>query len=55
MQIEVIKHKVNKVLTNAISGSFQADVIGKDGVKKPFFGWVEIEDQKIISYRVLPG
>ena len=55
MQVEGIKHKVNKVLTNGISGSFQADVIGKDGVKKPFFGWVEIEDQKIISYRVLPG
>tara|TARA_B100001057_G_scaffold311021_1_gene311084 strand:- start:1656 stop:2057 length:402 start_codon:yes stop_codon:yes gene_type:complete len=55
MQIEGIKHKVNKVLTDGISGSFQADVIGKDGVKKPFFGWVEIEDQKIISYRVLPG
>ena len=55
MQIEGIKHKVNKVLTNGISGSFQADVIGKDGVKKPFFGWVEIEDQKkIISYRVYP-
>ena len=55
MQIEGIKHKVNKVLTDGVSGSFQADVIGIDGVKKPFFGWVEIKDQKIISYRVLPG
>tara|TARA_Y100001970_G_C13960474_1_gene712872 strand:+ start:298 stop:699 length:402 start_codon:yes stop_codon:yes gene_type:complete len=55
MQIEGIKHKVNKVLTDGISGSFQADVIGRDGVKKPFFGWVEIKDKKIISYKVLPG
>ena len=39
MQVEGIKHKVNKVLTDGVSGSFQADVIGKDGVKKPFFGW----------------
>ena len=54
MQIEGIEHKVDKVLTDGKSGSFLANVIGKDGTLKPFFGWVEIADEKIILYRVMP-
>ena len=54
MQVEGIVHKVNKVITDGISGAFQASVIGKDGTEKSFFGWVEIKDQKISSYRVMP-
>ena len=51
---EGIKHRVDKVLTDGKSGSFLANVVGKDGALKPFFGWVEIEDEKIILYRVIP-
>jgi hypothetical protein len=29
-------------------------VVGADGSKVPFFGWVEIRDAKISSYRVFP-
>ena len=54
MQAEGIVHKVNKVITDGISGAFQASVIGKGGTEKSFFGWVEIKDQKISSYRVMP-
>lgn len=54
MQIEGIEHKVDKVITDGESGSFLANVIGKDGTLKPFFGWVEIADEKIILYRVMP-
>ena len=54
MQVEGIIHKVNKVITDGVSGAFQASVIGKDGSEKSFFGWVEIKDEKISSYRVMP-
>ncbi len=54
MQVEGIVHKVNKVLTDGKSGAFQASVIGMDGTEKAFFGWVEIKDKKISSYRVMP-
>ena len=54
MQVEGIIHKVHKVLTDGISGAFQASVIGVDGSQKSFSGWVEIKDKKIISYRVMP-
>lgn len=54
MQVEGIIHKVHKVLTDGTSGAFQASVIGVDGSEKSFFGWVEIKDKKIISYRVMP-
>lgn len=54
MQVEGIIHKVNKVITDGVSGAFQASVIGTDGTEKSFFGWVEIKDEKISSYRVMP-
>ena len=54
MQVEGIIHKVNKVITDGVSGAFQASVIGKDRSEKSFFGWVEIKDEKISSYRVIP-
>ena len=54
MQVEGITHKVNKVLTDGKSGAFQASVIGANGEKQSFFGWVEIKDKKIISYKVMP-
>ena len=55
MQVERITHKVNKVLTDGSSGAFQASVIGVNGEKKSFFGWVEVKDEKIISYKVMPA
>ena len=55
MQVEGIIHKVNKVITDGVSGAFQASVIGTDGTEKSFFGWVEIKDEKISSYRVMPS
>jgi hypothetical protein len=54
MQVEGIIHKVNKVITDGVSGAFQASVIGIDGTEKSFFGWVETKDEKISSYRVIP-
>ena len=54
MQVEGIIHKVHKVLTDGVSGAFQASVIGSDGNEKLFSGWVEVKDKKIISYRVTP-
>lgn len=54
MQVEGIIHKVNKVITDGVSGAFQASVIGTDGTEKSFFGWVETKDEKISSYRVMP-
>ena len=54
MQIEGIIHKVENVVSDGKLGAFKANVIGKDKSKKPFFGLVEIKDDKIIYYRVLP-
>ena len=49
-----IIHKVNSVSSNGELGAFQADVIGLDKTKKPFFGLVKIKEGKIFYYRVLP-
>ena len=54
MQIEGIIHKVENVVYDGQLGAFKANVIGKDKSKKPFFGLVELKDDKIIYYRVLP-
>ena len=53
MQIEGIIHKVENVVSDGKLGAFKANVIGKDKSKKPFFGLVELKDDKIIYYRVL--
>ena len=54
MQIEGIIHKVENVVSDGKLGAFKASVIGTDKSKKPFFGLVELKDDKIIYYRVLP-
>jgi hypothetical protein len=54
MQVEGIVHKVNKVLCDGKSGAFRAEVIGKDKVALPFFGWVELDDDKISTYIIHP-
>ena len=54
MQIEGIIHKVENVVSDGKLGAFKANVIGTDKSKKPFLGLVEIKDDKIIYYRVLP-
>jgi RNA-splicing ligase RtcB len=54
MQIEKITHQVGKVITDGISAAFQAQVIGPKGDSKPFFGWIELKDGLIASYRVMP-
>tara|TARA_Y100001970_G_C14043858_1_gene755261 strand:- start:127 stop:534 length:408 start_codon:yes stop_codon:yes gene_type:complete len=54
MQVEGIIHKVDNVVSDGKLGAFKANVIGTDKTKKPFFGLVEIKDNKIIYYRVLP-
>ncbi len=54
MQIEGIIHKVENVVSDGKLGAFKANVIGTDISKKPFFGLVEMKDDKIIYYRVLP-
>ena len=54
MQIEGIIHKVENVVSDGKLGAFKANVIGTDKSEKPFFGLVELKDNKIIYYRVLP-
>ena len=54
MQIEGIIHKVENVVSDGKLGAFKVNVIGTDKSKKPFFGLVELKDDKIIYYRVLP-
>ena len=54
MQVEGIIHKVENVVSDGKLGAFKANVIGTDKSKKPFFGLVELKDDKIIYYRVLP-
>jgi hypothetical protein len=54
MQVEGIVHKVKKVLCDGKSGAFRAEVIGKNGVALPFFGWVELENGKISTYIIHP-
>jgi len=54
MQVEGIIHKVENVVSDGKLGAFKANVIGTDKSKIPFFGLVELKDDKIIYYRVLP-
>ena len=54
MQVEGITHRVENVVSDGKLGAFKANVIGTDKSKKPFFGLVELKDDKIIYYRVLP-
>lgn len=55
MQVEGIKHRLRKVITEGDTGAFRAEVVGPAGVSLAFFGWVEIEDKKIITYIVGPA
>lgn len=54
MQVEGIVHKVGTVISDGKLGAFKANVVGQDQTKKPFFGLVELKDNKISYYRVLP-
>jgi ketosteroid isomerase-like protein len=55
MQAIGFKHKVHKVVCDGRNGAFQASVVmpGTD-TSVPFFGWVELEDGRISSYKVFP-
>ncbi len=55
MQVEGIKHRLRKVITEGDTGAFRAEVVGPEGVSLAFFGWVEIKDEKIITYIVGPA
>ena len=54
MQLVKIKHKVHSVLCDGKSGAFRAEVVGPEGDALPFFGWVELENQKISTYIIHP-
>ena len=54
MQREGIEHKVHNIVTDGEKGAFQAQVIGPNGDAKDFFGWIELRDGRIGSYRVIP-
>ena len=54
MQLEKITHEVREVLTNGESAAFRAKVIGPKGNSRHFFGWIELKDGLIASYRVMP-
>ena len=54
MQVVKIKHKVHSVLCDGKSGAFRAEVVGPEGDALPFFGWVELENQKVSTYIIHP-
>lgn len=55
MQVIGFKHKVHQVVCDGQRGAFRASVVmpGTDE-SVPFFGWVELEENKISFYRVFP-
>lgn len=55
MQVVGITHRVNHVILDGNAGAFRAAVIGPDGEEsKPFFGWVELDGERITTYIVAP-
>ncbi len=54
MQVVGIKHNVHTVLSDGKSGAFRAHVVGPTGDALPFFGWVELENNKISTYIIHP-
>lgn len=49
-----ISHHVDRVLADGEAGAFRAHVLGPDGVRKPFFGWVEMDGDRIATYIIGP-
>lgn len=54
MQVIQITHRVDEVIVNGDRGAFRARVMGPDGQTRGFLGWVELKDNLLQSYRVVP-
>jgi len=55
MQAIGFKHQVHEVVSDGQRGAFRASVV-MPGTNEsvPFFGWIELEENRISSYRVFP-
>lgn len=54
MQAEGIEHKIRETVHEGDRGAFRAEVVGPDGERLPFIGWVELTDGKVSRYLVAP-
>jgi hypothetical protein len=54
MQRIRITHHVDDVVTDGERGAFRARVVGPDGSSKGFVGWVEVADNRLKRYIVMP-
>jgi len=53
-QIVQIQHKVHEAIVTGDRGAFRGHVLGPDGHTKNFLGWVELRDNLIQRYIVVP-
>lgn len=54
MQDIGIRHSLDEAIYEDGRGAFTAAVVGPDGHRQPFLGWVELEDGLVSTYRVTP-
>lgn len=54
MQAIGIEHEVKVAICEGTTGAFTASVVGPDGRRQPFLGWVELADALVSTYRVTP-
>lgn len=54
MQAIGIEHQVSDAIYEDGRGAFRADVVGPEGRREPFLGWVDVSGGKITHYRVTP-
>jgi len=48
-----LSHEVDEFIWNGRKGAFLGRVVG-DTDEEPFFGWLEIEDEKLLKYILTP-
>ncbi|EED35880.1 hypothetical protein NOR51B_1827 [Luminiphilus syltensis NOR5-1B] len=53
-QIIQIKHKVDETIVTGNSGAFRGRVVGPSGKELRFLGWVELRDDLVSRYIVVP-
>ena len=54
MQVIKIRHRVDEVIVTGDRGAFRASVLGPEGRRLGFLGWVELCDGLIQRYIVVP-
>lgn len=54
MQLVRIRHQVDETIVSGERGAFRARVIGPEGDSLGFVGWVELKDNLVSRYIVMP-